>query len=77
MTQSYTNTLPAEFTFQNIYRKRDIWFCPCAFAQSQIRQEWPGHGAPGLQDCRGAKGQPVIHSHPGGLLEAGEVCVDQ
>lgn len=45
--------------------------------QSQIRQERPGHGAPGLQDCRGAKGQPVIHSHPGGLLEAGEVCMDQ
>lgn len=45
--------------------------------QSQTRQEWPGHGAPGLQDCRGAKGQPVIHSDTGGLLEAGEVCMDQ
>ena len=45
--------------------------------QSQIRQERPGHGAPGLQDCRGAEGQPVIHSHPGGLLQAGEVCMDQ
>ena len=45
--------------------------------QSQIRQEWPGHGAPGLQDRRGAEGQPVIHSHPGGLLQAGEVCMDQ
>lgn len=46
-------------------------------SESQIRQERPGHGAPGLQDCCRAKGQPVIHSHPGGLLEAGEVCMDQ
>lgn len=52
-------------------------YCWNSFPCSQIRQEWSGHGAPGLQDCRRAKRQPVIHRHPGRLLKAGEVCMDQ